>query len=159
MLYMDLLRSVFHSPNRWETSFSAHHWDSSLYWITISLEDSVLLCRSLDFSVEWDYFCFTFLFDLAFFSSVIHLLFSHAIYENILNICLENGFLPKFSFCSSSCSFFLPYSLLLEILCLPNISFRSVQQTKLRFHWKVTYCENTPTNLKNVDSMLINICL
>lgn len=115
---MHCMCSTFYSPNRLETLFSCHHWERSSYWIEHHAErlwDNVLFCRSLDFSIEQVCFSFTFPLDLASFSSVIHLLFSYAIYENILNICLQNGFLPRFSFCSLSSFFFLLFSLVLEI--------------------------------------------
>lgn len=129
--------STFHRPNRLETLFSCHHWERSSYWIEHHTErpwDDVLLCRSLDFSVEQDCFCFTFPFDLASFSSVIHLLFSYAIYENILNMFAE--WISTKIFFSQSIKLFLssffPFvrNTRNSRICLSNISFSSVQQTK-----------------------------
>lgn len=140
--------STFHNPDRLETLFPCHDWERGSYWIehhTERLWDNALLRRSLDFSVEQDCSCFTFHFDLASLSSVIHLLCSYVISENILNICLLNGFLLRFSFCSPSSSF-LPQTFHL---------FSTRDETpfliKIYFVWKYS------TYLKNIDLMLVNV--
>lgn len=85
-------------------------------------------------------------------------IFSCNIWERLEHMFAE-WFLPRFSFCSPSSFFFLPFSLVLETSGTHEFvsqTFHLIQYNRQNYlSNENSQCENSPTNLRNADPMLV----